>query len=164
MLAYSNIGKLSPIMKNGWWCYKYVPVIYLHISSYTVIWRYITVYVRISGCQDSRCIIIFWYHYYHIWYHVMIAQGSRCPKPSWKNKHRCLSLRQLWLGHCEFPGPGPAGLHWHRPRLQTCHSTLQVDFKNLKHFKLLVVVFFGDQNGNSDVTGMTSKSPVSHGH
>jgi hypothetical protein len=54
MLAYSNIRKLSQSMKAWWWHYAYVPVIYLHIPCHTVIWRYITVYVGISGCQDSR--------------------------------------------------------------------------------------------------------------
>jgi hypothetical protein len=42
-------------MKTLWWHYAYVPVIYLHIPCHTVIWRYMTVYVGISGCQDSRC-------------------------------------------------------------------------------------------------------------
>ena len=37
MLAYSNIRKLSPSMKPGWWHYSYVPVIYLYIPLYTVI-------------------------------------------------------------------------------------------------------------------------------
>ncbi len=37
MLAYSNIRKLS---KTWWWYYSYVPVIYLHIPLYTVIWQY----------------------------------------------------------------------------------------------------------------------------
>jgi hypothetical protein len=55
MLAYSNIRKWSPSMKTWWWNYAYVPVIYHHIPAYTVIWRYMTVYVGISGCQDSRC-------------------------------------------------------------------------------------------------------------
>ena len=55
MLAYSNIRKLSQSMKTWWWHYSYVPVIYLHIPLYTVIWRYMRVYVGISGCQDSRC-------------------------------------------------------------------------------------------------------------
>jgi hypothetical protein len=54
MLAYSNIRKSSQSMKNWWWHYSYVPVIYLHIPPYTVIWRYMTVYVGISCCQDSR--------------------------------------------------------------------------------------------------------------
>ncbi len=54
MLAYSNIRKVSPSMKTWWWHYSYVPVIYLHIPLYTVIWRYMRVYVGISGCQDSR--------------------------------------------------------------------------------------------------------------
>ena len=56
MLAYSNIRKLSPSMKTWWWHYSYVPVIYLDIPLYTVIWRYMRVYVGISGCQDSRCL------------------------------------------------------------------------------------------------------------
>ncbi len=44
-LAYSNIRKLSPSMKTGWWHYSYVPVIYLHIPA-----RHMTVYDGI--CQD----------------------------------------------------------------------------------------------------------------
>ena len=51
MLAYSNIRKLSPSMKNGWWSYAYVPVIYLHIPSYTVIYHGICRDIRVSGFQ-----------------------------------------------------------------------------------------------------------------
>ncbi len=55
MLAYSNIRKWSPTMKTWWWHFAYVPVMYLYSLLYTVIWRYMKVYVGISGCQDSRC-------------------------------------------------------------------------------------------------------------
>jgi hypothetical protein len=37
MPAYSNIRKVSPSMKTGWWHCSYVPVIYLDIPCYTVI-------------------------------------------------------------------------------------------------------------------------------
>jgi hypothetical protein len=57
MLAYSNIRKVSPSMKTWWWHYSYVPVIYLNIPLYTVIWRYMRVYVGISGWQDSRWLL-----------------------------------------------------------------------------------------------------------
>ena len=69
MLAHSNIRKLSPSMKTWWWHYSYVPVIYLHIPLYTVIWRYMRVYVGISGCQDSRHLES-WPHGINVYIHV----------------------------------------------------------------------------------------------
>ncbi len=68
MLAYLNIRKLSPStsMKNWWWLpggimrtYPSNTCIYpASIYRHHDVWRYMTVYIGISGCQDSRCLLM----------------------------------------------------------------------------------------------------------
>ena len=96
MLAYSNIRKLSPSMKTWWWHYSYIPVIYLDIPLYTVIWRYMRVYVGISGCQDSRWIADIVSSLYPISCHIF-----RCREYCTRYRARCLEI---------LPARGPAVL------------------------------------------------------